>query len=310
MSKTKISNCRKRIKLDLDHKVFYETFDKLNWWYKKSDEPYNSWITGLTSAIATCLNGYYSESLSPLFKRNVRCCEVALPRMIVIMIEFDPELAQQICFCINSFFEYHFPKLQMKVMNTFICGFLSSTPYDFSKVKLSFSFKLQKTQDCTARDAIRCILNVVNYMRIQTHEKIPLKFEYLTIAIAAQYCSAYFSSILYTELWCRNKLKIPRDFDNVPIIEQIYESQQTHLDEYGKAAQDVLREAYIKIGDLDSIHGCGSSHLQKQGSKIPYYTNLQKFDKLTLSYDIECSVANVSERGGIVLQVAQIISFK
>jgi ataxia telangiectasia mutated family protein len=137
------------------------------------------------------------------------------------------------------------------------------------------------------------MLNVVNHLRIQTEEQVHLEFDYLPIAMAAQCCSAYFSSVLYAELWCRNNLKITKDFDSIPIIDQIYEQENTQ----GKLVQDILKEAYMKIGDLDSIYGCGSSHLQNRKSRIPYYTNFKKLDKLILSQDVELSVGNSSTRG-------------
>ena len=140
------------------------------------------------------------------------------------------------------------------------------------------------------------MLNIVNHLRIQTRDQISLDFDYLPIAMAAQFCSAYFSSVLYAELWCWSNLKTVRDFDSIPIIDQIYEQENKQ----GKIVQDILKEAYIKIGDSDSIHGCGSSHLQNRRSRISYYTNFQKLDKLIVSHDVELSVGNPSTRGKIL----------
>lgn len=137
------------------------------------------------------------------------------------------------------------------------------------------------------------MLNVINHLRIQTREQTHLDLDYLPIAMAAQFCSAYFSSVLYTELWCISNLKEIRDFESIPIIDQIFEKNNSS----GKIAQDLLKEAYMKIGDSDSLHGCGSSHLQNRKSRIPYYSNFQKLDKLILSHDVEMSVGSSSPRG-------------
>ncbi|XP_058790954.1 serine-protein kinase ATM [Phymastichus coffea] len=269
--KRKIS--RKTIKLIIDLSKLDQAFSFIRW-TEESKNPYNIWIADVTSEVAKLPMGLYSESLIPLFKLNVQSCEVALPRLITIIVEADWNLSTTICRSINDFFHYHFGHSLRE----------DETP----------STVLQKMQNSTARDAVWCVLNIVNYMRIQTDENVILNFDYLTISIAAQFCSAYFSSILYAELWCHSKLSNFRDFDSIPIIEQIYEQVMNE----GKTAQDVMREAYMKIGDSDSIHGCGSSHLQNRESKICYYTNFQKLDKLTLSHDVECSIGyKVSEKG-------------
>lgn len=152
---------------------------------------------------------------------------------------------------------------------------------------------LQRILKCKARDAVRCMMDVVNHLRIQSPEQKHLNFNYLSIALAAQFCSAYFSSVLYTELWCRISFKNERYFDSIPMIDQIYEQEERN----GKLAQDILKEAYIKIGESDSLHGCGSSHLHNRKSRIPYYQNFNKLDKLLLSHDIELSFSNSSARG-------------
>uniref|UniRef100_A0ABD2WPC0 Serine/threonine-protein kinase ATM n=1 Tax=Trichogramma kaykai TaxID=54128 RepID=A0ABD2WPC0_9HYME len=264
-SKSNVTN------LHVDVEEFDPLFtDKNELWSGQKEDSYSSWLAQITSSVACCLAAFYSKSLIPVFKLNAQFCELSLPRLICIIIDTEPNAAKRICHCINYFFHHHFNE-----------GSLD--PHSVSTLSKS-------------RDAIRCMLEVVNHLRIQTNERVPLNFNYLNIALAAQFCSAYFSSVLYAELWCRSNLDNVRYFDSIPIIDQIYEQNAKR----GKIVQDILKEAYTKIGDTDSIHGCGSSHLQDRRSRIPYYKNFQKLDKLVLSYDAELSVNRNMSASGMI----------
>ncbi|XP_011494720.1 PREDICTED: serine-protein kinase ATM [Ceratosolen solmsi marchali] len=266
-----------RIKVQIDITEYNQVFCEDNpLWTEKSNESYGTWIANITSAVANCLTNFYSKNLVPLFNLHVQFCELTLPRLISLIIHDNLKLTKKVCQCINQFFKFYF--------------------YKNDETNEIFCSSSQKISTSIAHDAIRCMLNVVSHLRIQTKEQMHLEFDYLPIALAAQFCSAYFSSILYAELWCRVNLKISRDFDSIPIIDQIYEQENKQ----GKLVQDILKEAYIKIGDVDSIYGCGSSHLQNRKSRIPYYMNFKKLDKLILSQDVELSVVSNSSTRGMI----------
>ncbi|OXU25092.1 hypothetical protein TSAR_000011 [Trichomalopsis sarcophagae] len=275
-SSQKGHDANKVTKPQIDAVELERVFDPQNpLWSEASNDSYNKWLSTITSEVARCLDNFYSKSLIPVFQLSVQFCELTLQRLVSLLIDVNSSLAKRICHCVNRFFEHHFKDDRIDDQT------------------LSPSTPPQMLQGCKARDAIRCMLIVVNHLRIQTREQVTLDFDYLSIAMAAQFCSAYFSSVLYTELWCRSTLKLARDFDSIPIIDQIYEQENRQ----GRIAQDILKEAYMKIGDSDSIHGCGSSHLHNHGSRIPYYTNFQKLDKLILSHDVELSINSSSARG-------------
>lgn len=88
---------------------FEQIFDEENTlWNEKSNESYSIWIAEITTAITNCLNGFYSNSIIPIFKLNVPFCEMTLPRTVSLIIHTNSTFAKKICHCINRFFEYHF----------------------------------------------------------------------------------------------------------------------------------------------------------------------------------------------------------
>ncbi|XP_033207324.1 serine-protein kinase ATM-like isoform X3 [Belonocnema kinseyi] len=60
--------------------------------------------------------------------------------------------------------------------------------------------------------------------------------------------------------------------------------------------KDIIREANVKIGDPDAIHGCGSMHLLNPSSRIQHYVDLKQWDKAMLMQDIELSCGIDSTR--------------
>ncbi|XP_033207323.1 serine-protein kinase ATM-like isoform X2 [Belonocnema kinseyi] len=60
--------------------------------------------------------------------------------------------------------------------------------------------------------------------------------------------------------------------------------------------EDIIREANVKIGDPDAIHGCGSMHLLNPSSRIQHYVDLKQWDKAMLMQDIELSCGIDSTR--------------
>ncbi|KAJ8666945.1 hypothetical protein QAD02_008607 [Eretmocerus hayati] len=277
---------RTKVKVDIDY--FQQVFNPDNiLWSELSNQAYKTWLHGMASSVASCFGEFYTRRLTPVFCLNIRFCEITLPHLVTLVVQTDPRLASQLCCCINRFFNYHF--------------------YSEFNHDIPLSGSSQNSPRFQARDAIRCMLGMVSHLRIH-HEHSPnqqqkqqsdcqpkrLELDYLPIAMAAQFCSAYFSSVLYAELWCSSILPQHREFDPLPIIDQVYEFDA----KLGRIAQNILKEAYTKIGDSDSLHGCGSSHLHCRGSRIPYYANFQKLDKLVLAHDVELSVASAAVASG------------
>ncbi|XP_053981121.1 serine-protein kinase ATM isoform X1 [Hylaeus volcanicus] len=235
-------------------------------WSVESDGSYSNWIVEITCKIAECLTGFYSENLFPICALSTNFCEIILPRIIFLIIDIDKKYMSSVCSCINAFFNYHFNYMM--------------EPNTSSSV-------MRKNCD---HQIMHCMLNIVNYIRIQVTDNVHLKLNYMYIAKAAQYCSAFFTAILYAEMFCENILNDYNNFTNVSKIDRIYELSP----EEGKVIQNILRDTYSKIGDFDAIHGTGSSHLQDHSTRIQHYVQTHDWKKVMLAQDVELSFGNMT----------------
>ncbi|XP_046831234.1 serine-protein kinase ATM isoform X2 [Vespa crabro] len=237
-------------------------------WIETSNIPYAEWIVQITCNIIECFSGYYLEDLIPVCKLSIEMCELILPRIMFLITYINKELAIALSHCINGFFFYHFNDKDQSIH-----GLLHSSQY----VQLHCD-----------RNIVYFMLNLVNFIRTQAVENIPLELDFVYIAKAAQYCSAYFTAILYAELSCESLLIEPRDFSTVTKIDYAYECEPV----LGRMLQNILRDASSKIGDPDAIRGCGSSHLQDSFSRVQHYIQMHEWDKVLLIKDIELSSGN------------------
>ncbi|XP_011310406.1 serine-protein kinase ATM [Fopius arisanus] len=243
-------------------------------WKGEGGESYVSWIRKLTCAIINCFKGLYTSALVPVCKIDVEFCESILPRMIFLLISTADELLDFVCKCINSFFEGYF-EAACSIEQTMSQGSLRVEAF--------------------SHESVRCMLKVVNFLRIQSSSNFESKLNYLPIAKAAQYCSAYFTSLLYAELSSETMKRSLRQCATTSLIDGLCEVCPSE----GKALQEILREAYLKIGDPDSIHGCGQSHLKSQSSRIQHYLQFNQWDIAMTAQDVELSSGFPCSRGMI-----------
>ncbi|KAK0178060.1 hypothetical protein PV328_002041 [Microctonus aethiopoides] len=262
-----LSNGKLKIRTILfDNDNYLKCFDRCNEiWCGDKVDCYTTWITNITCSILDCMVNFYSSCLKPICKLNTEFCEMILPYLICIIISADEYMASEVYNCINQFFNKYFDS-SIKLQNTIYSN-------------------EQKKMGCFSHESVKCMLNIVNFIRIQSDNDLALKLNYLHIAKAAQYCSAYFTSVLYAELFCQIKLQQTYRSDGISIIDHIYE---THPNE-GKSLQHILREAFVQIGEPDSIHGCGLSHLKDPKSRMQHYIHVQQWDKVMISQDVELS---------------------
>lgn len=63
-----------------------------------------------------------------------------------------------------------------------------------------------------------------------------------------------------------------------------------HLDQTDRRSlQNLLKEAYTAIGDLDALFGCGSSQLLEESSRLDYYKQLGRWQEVILHQDVQIS---------------------
>ncbi|CAL7943643.1 unnamed protein product [Xylocopa violacea] len=236
-------------------------------WTVESENSYSSWIIAITRKVAKCFPGFYFENLIPICALSTDFCEIILPRIIFLIIHKYEEFTTTVCSCIDKFFEYHF-------------NFTIETNIP--------SYKLHKCTNCDHR-IVRSMLTIVNYIRMQISNNF-LKLNYIHIAKAAQYCSAFFTAILYAEMSCDAILNDDNKFTNVSKIDSVYELSP----QQGKVIQNILRDSYAKIGDFDSISGTGSSHLEHYSTRIQHSVYINEWNKVMPAQDVELSFGNMT----------------
>ncbi|XP_043476471.1 serine-protein kinase ATM-like [Leptopilina heterotoma] len=242
-----------------------------NSWIETATDAYGNWIQNFTCTIADCYQNFFMQSIIPIFKLSVQFCEKLLPLMVNVLID-NTELIDETCAFINRFFHHNFP---------------------LGDEENSLTWKSNKGEnpECSYK-SVQCMLNIVNFIWIQSDRTVNLNFDYLSIAKGAQYCSAYFTSVLYAELWCDSFLNGNRYIGTSTLIDYIIEKDPVR----GKILQDIVREANVRIGDPDAIHGCGSMHLLDSASRIRHYVDLKQWDKAMLMQDIELSCGIESKK--------------
>lgn len=117
--------------------------------------------------------------------------------------------------------------------------------------------------------------DLISYFRLN------LKVNYLHIAEAARFCSAFYTAILYVELWFNEKKKLQTDL-SIDNICEVYPEE-------GSILTKILRDCYSKIGIYDGIRGCGYAHLLDIKTESQHYEHLNKWNASMLFDDIELS---------------------
>lgn len=123
--------------------------------------------------------------------------------------------------------------------------------------------------------------------------RFDLDINYLHVAQAAFYCSAFFTAIFYAELWFEEKKKLDSECTNLDQICAKYPNE-------GATLTKLLRECYSKIGNSDGIHGCGYMHLLDTESEIQHYEHLKKWNLSMLYHDIQLSQDRKNSSSGLV----------
>ncbi|XP_015186804.1 PREDICTED: serine-protein kinase ATM isoform X1 [Polistes dominula] len=274
-----VKNVKKKEIILLDELACNKYLNKNNpIWIDVYNKSYDEWIIESTCNMIECFSGYYLKDLIPVCKLSIEMCELILPRIIYLIIYINNDLAVTVSHCINGFFYYHFNNK--------------------TETRISLS---QYVVNCD-RNIVYFMLNLVNFIRTQVVENIPLELDFIYIAKAAQYCSAYFTAFLYAELSCESLLVEPRDFSRVTKIDYAYECEPI----LGKMLQNILRDVSFKIGDPDAIRGCGSSHLRDSSSRVQHYIQMQEWDKVLLIKDIELSSGNKTAVGEMISSLQQL----
>ncbi|CAH2005984.1 unnamed protein product [Acanthoscelides obtectus] len=256
-------------KLTIDLSLFKSKVGSDSLWCPSNDVPHNVWITKLlTTILETVSDGCFLQKLVDVAKLKPKFCEKALPYLTNFILSLkERDLSDILSQKINYFFSCHWDRTVTNDSN------IDSV--------------------ITNKKSVKCMLDVVEVNRLPDNTKsriTPLNINFLKAANAAEFCSAHFTALLYSDLWCQTKIDEILDRNN-PLAEQrstmldtIYENES---EEIGEALQNILRNAYKAVGDLDALSGCGTYFLLKPQTRVEHYRQFENWERVVQFYAIK-----------------------
>ncbi|XP_033125672.1 serine-protein kinase ATM-like [Anneissia japonica] len=139
------------------------------------------------------------------------------------------------------------------------------------------------------------MLQVVHYLRTQEKPSTRnlkstawdnnfwLELDYLVVAMAAKACSAHFTCILYTEIWCDQQRN--GNDDMMSDRTSAFETLSCLSGDHGINVQQLLLDSYCNIGEPDGIYGYGAGRLTDTSARIHTYEHEGRWMKALSAYD-------------------------
>lgn len=180
-----------------------------------------------------------------------------------------------------------------------------------SSVKTSGTFGVKK-------ESVRTMLSVVTYLRTQDLPKrgrghgtlwdnnFWLDLDYLEVASAAQRCSAYFTALLYTEIWADIQRSKPDSSVSISLasnsqtLAMEVATSQSGDGSLSTSYQTLILEAYAAIGEPDSVYGAGAGRLADVDSRIRTYMHEHAWDKALGACDLRMQNLCASSQTGVL----------
>ncbi|KAB0793612.1 hypothetical protein PPYR_13232 [Photinus pyralis] len=268
------------IKSASDHSLnsnFNYCVSNTNLWCPPDRTSHDQWITDLVCSLLELFSEKcYLKKLIPMCKMMVSFSEQLLPLLVYLIIKcgLSDVISRQIC----NFFSSHWMH--------------SETDSNSGNIVLN---KL----------SLQCMLNTVHFLRLRKNledsssRKDNFKLNYLHVAQAAQFCTAHFTALLYTELWCQEKLEQDRAILNnstitVSGLSYLDIIAQNEEPDTRKRLQYILRECYQKVGEPDALSTCELMGLTDGEFEMEHYEHLQKWDQVVLHYDMKITQGQLS----------------
>lgn len=201
-----------------------------------NEEKYTSHSLWIKKTVCVILTFFDDSVFQAVAAMQVSFSEVLLPHLIKMILACKNKLYEkELSDSIQYFFEEHF--VDYKQENIF-----------------------------KNKSSIKCMLSVVECIRIYNQMFVtdPIQLNYLKIAKAAQYCGAYFTSVLYCELW---NLK----FTN-PTPEET------------EILNEIFRDTYSSLGDMDAV----IPFVDPLKSRLKYLQLGNKTNRVCLELDSLC----------------------
>ncbi|KAK9874965.1 hypothetical protein WA026_005780 [Henosepilachna vigintioctopunctata] len=266
-----ISKKPKSSNLKVDRKQLVVKINSDTVWVPSSQMEYSEWLKRLVCNVLETMSDSYLPLLIPICDLKVEFCESLFPSLIYLLVSLNiDEINTLVTEKINKFFDEHW--------------------------RLTSDTNNNEELIVKNKKAVQVMLSVVHVVRVnrnnikrKSSNAEMLDLDYLKIAKAAQYCNAYFTSLLYVELWCHSKVASQEHESNCfksTILDFIHEieTQDVQL-----AIVNILRSSYKAIGDLDSLQGCGFTLLLNPQLRVEHYKDSGMWDQALLFYNIQIS---------------------
>ncbi|XP_014671561.1 PREDICTED: serine-protein kinase ATM-like [Priapulus caudatus] len=283
--------------------TFLATMDIQEVW-APTNSTHADWITNLVCYLikSTAVTDEMLLLLEPICKAKVEFCELVLPYLVHSILARRCDVHRDVL------------SRQVRVFFSSHCG--AAAPAGGSRPTTpAFTGAASDVPLTMNKHSVRVMLNLLQYLRLQqTHTTCGLAatawdtnfwldVDYLQLARAAQYCSAYFTSVLFTEIacyiaadMCASELPLPppkRAGKATMTQQEVSEISQTffvsRLDSVGAhaaGAHAVLLEAYRAIGDSDCVYGCVVGRLADPATRITTYEMENKWERALGTYDL------------------------
>ncbi|XP_022251192.1 serine-protein kinase ATM-like [Limulus polyphemus] len=272
---------------------------------------HEDWVTRLMCALleSKATQDEILQKLIPVCRFKADVCKELLPYVVHIILLQGNECFQEVLSRqISGFFEKHCSK-------SLQAGSRCTTPF----VQTGFG---TPTPIYMCKASVQTMLSVIHHLRLQKcswkfgdfgwKNNFWLDIDYLCVAQAATFCSAHFTALLYTEIWCDQE-KRKRQLEN----RQHHSSNLS--DNFGSCSQDtstlasisscdqeraplvhkLLMDAYCSIGEPDGVYGCGEVAKDSQDVRIQCYEQENRWDRVLSYYDLELT-QNTSSRVGLL----------
>ncbi|XP_028656011.1 serine-protein kinase ATM [Erpetoichthys calabaricus] len=291
-----------------------DTLSKTDLWVPQNG-CHNSWLRNLTLALLKS-DGVKNEVLmllDPLCSVKTEFCQTILPFLIhdILLHDTDNFWRNLLSKQIQAFFSTCSKASSVSSRST--------TPANMDSEAESVTYgHLDKA-------SLRTMLAVVDNLRRQNRSiqgsacgtvfdnSFWLELNYFEVAIAAQSCAADFTALLYSEIYVdkirsdyedsqRNASKVSRRilFEESSQSFTITSLSEKSREETGKSLQDLLIEVYRRIGEPDSLYGCGGGKMLHPSTRISTYEHEAMWGKALVSYDLHTSLPSVTRQAGII----------
>ncbi|XP_029658408.2 serine-protein kinase ATM isoform X1 [Octopus sinensis] len=263
--------------------------------WNPSHSNHSDWIINLTCSLiqSDAVEDEMLQVLGPICQVKTEFCELVLPYLVHdICLNQEGDIEAVLTQHINNFFVQH--------------SSISNSPnVDVTSKSTGNTIKI-----CMNKQSVQKMLNVVQYLRQQprtTHtakksskrsENCPqtswqnnfwLDLDYSHIAKAANFCSAHFTAILYSEIWWYAQMESQEEKSSAEETNGRFQDSLAmfaSLTDNHVKVQGTLLKAYREIGDPDGPYGCGAGTLSDPTSRIQFYEHENQWKKAIVSYDI------------------------